>query len=87
MLSFDLQLYLSFSVSVVEVSMKKVKLNEDMNIWLKCFIYLFWLIDCLALNATFNGAGNKVDFVVWPVLYLHKDGPVLNKGVVQPIPQ
>jgi hypothetical protein len=32
MLSFDLQLYLSFSVSVVEVSMKKVKLNEDMNI-------------------------------------------------------
>ena len=34
---------------------------------------------------SYTRAGYKVDFVVWPVLYLHKDGPVLNKGVVQPI--
>ncbi|VDI77584.1 Hypothetical predicted protein [Mytilus galloprovincialis] len=33
---------------------------------------------------SYTKAGDQVDFIVWPVLYLHKDGPVLNKGVVQP---
>ncbi|VDH89820.1 Hypothetical predicted protein [Mytilus galloprovincialis] len=33
---------------------------------------------------SYTKAGDHVDFIVWPVLYLHKDGPVLNKGVVQP---
>ena len=36
---------------------------------------------------SYTKAGEIVDFIVWPVLYLHKDGPVLNKGVVQPIPK
>ncbi|MDP0588199.1 MAG: hypothetical protein QS748_02950 [Candidatus Endonucleobacter bathymodioli] len=29
--------------------------------------------------------GSKVDYVVWPPLYLHEGGPLLNKGVAQPI--
>ncbi|CAC5359619.1 unnamed protein product [Mytilus coruscus] len=32
----------------------------------------------------YTKTGDLVDFIVWPVLYLFKDGPVLNKGVVQP---
>lgn len=31
----------------------------------------------------FTKSGDKVMFVVWPALYLHKDGPVLYKGVAQ----
>ena len=27
--------------------------------------------------------GRTIEFVVWPVLLLHKDGPVLAKGTVQ----
>jgi hypothetical protein len=55
-------------------------------------VYIEWefsrdsTIDTNILQS-YTRAGNKVDFVVWPVLYLHRDGPVLNKGVVQPIPQ
>jgi hypothetical protein len=55
-------------------------------------VYIEWkfshnsTIDTNILRS-YTRAGNKVDFVVWPVLYLHKDGPVLNKGVVQPMPQ
>lgn len=33
---------------------------------------------------SYTKAGDRVDFIVWPVLYLHKGGPVLYKGVVQP---
>ena len=35
----------------------------------------------------FTNSGTDVDFVVWPALLLHDDGPVLTKGVVQPIKQ
>ncbi|KAL3878222.1 hypothetical protein ACJMK2_030589 [Sinanodonta woodiana] len=31
-------------------------------------------------------SGDTVDYVVWPALLLHKDGPVLTKGVSQPFP-
>jgi hypothetical protein len=29
-------------------------------------------------------SGDTIAFLVWPVLYLHKDGPILCKGVAQP---
>ncbi|XP_069131557.1 uncharacterized protein [Argopecten irradians] len=29
--------------------------------------------------------GERVGFLVWPALFLHKDGPLLCKGVVQPL--
>lgn len=32
---------------------------------------------------TYTKAGKIVDFVVWPPVVLHKDGPLLCKGVVQ----
>jgi hypothetical protein len=28
--------------------------------------------------------GNSIDYMVWPVLYLYKNGPMLSKGVAQP---
>lgn len=31
----------------------------------------------------FVKSGNKVKYVVWPALFLHKDGPLLYKGIVQ----
>lgn len=31
----------------------------------------------------FVKSGDKVKFMVWPALYLHKNGPLLHKGVVQ----
>ena len=31
----------------------------------------------------YTRSGNRVAFSVWPALYLHKDGPLLAKGVVQ----
>ena len=31
----------------------------------------------------FGKNGDKVKFVVWPALFLHEGGPLLNKGVVQ----
>ena len=31
----------------------------------------------------FVKSGDKVTFVVWPALFLHEGGPLLNKGVVQ----
>lgn len=33
----------------------------------------------------YSAKGTKVDYVVWPALYLHKDGPILLKGFVKPI--
>ncbi|XP_071124998.1 interaptin-like isoform X2 [Mytilus edulis] len=30
--------------------------------------------------------GRRVKFLVWPALFLHKGGPLLSKGVVQPLP-
>ncbi|XP_052719869.1 uncharacterized protein LOC128191702 [Crassostrea angulata] len=33
----------------------------------------------------FTKTGSKIDFLVWPVIRLHKNGPLLQKGVVQPI--
>ncbi|XP_052078894.1 myosin-9-like isoform X2 [Mytilus californianus] len=32
----------------------------------------------------YTRSGTSVEYVVWPVLYLHKGGPILSKGVVQP---
>lgn len=32
---------------------------------------------------SFTKNGQYVDFSVWPALYLHKDGPLLSKGIVQ----
>ena len=31
----------------------------------------------------FTKSGEIVEYVVWPALRLHKDGPVLYKGVIQ----
>ena len=31
----------------------------------------------------FTEDGTKVEFVVWPVMFLHKNGPLLCKGVAQ----
>ncbi|VDI02339.1 Hypothetical predicted protein [Mytilus galloprovincialis] len=31
----------------------------------------------------FVKSGNKVKYVVWPALFLHKDGPLLHKGTIQ----
>ena len=31
----------------------------------------------------FVQSGDTAQYVVWPALYLHKDGPLLYKGVVQ----
>ena len=33
----------------------------------------------------FTRTGKKVDFVVWPAVYLYKDGPLVHKGVLEPI--
>jgi hypothetical protein len=59
---------------------------HDPPVYIECEFSRDSTIDTNILRS-YTRAGNKVDFVVWPVLYLHKDGPVLNKGVVQPIPQ
>ena len=32
----------------------------------------------------YTKSGTLIDFTVWPVLYLHENGPVLSKGVVEP---
>lgn len=32
---------------------------------------------------SYTKGGDKVDYVVWPILYLHKGGPMLAKGVAQ----
>ncbi|XP_061184925.1 uncharacterized protein LOC133192937 [Saccostrea echinata] len=32
----------------------------------------------------YTKTGGYLDFVVWPALYLHENGPVLSKGVAQP---
>ena len=32
----------------------------------------------------YTRSGKSVAFSVWPALYLHKDGPLLRKGVAQP---
>jgi hypothetical protein len=32
----------------------------------------------------YTRSGKRVAFSVWPALYLHKDGPLLTKGVAQP---
>ncbi|XP_052773047.1 uncharacterized protein LOC128211936 [Mya arenaria] len=32
-----------------------------------------------------NANGDKFDFLVWPALLLHKDGPLISKGIAQPI--
>lgn len=29
--------------------------------------------------------GEKVKFVVWPAVFLHNSGPLVTKGVLQPI--
>lgn len=33
----------------------------------------------------FTKRGNVISFVVWPSLYLHANGPLMCKGVVQPV--
>ncbi|XP_061188657.1 centrosomal protein of 63 kDa-like [Saccostrea echinata] len=33
----------------------------------------------------FTKTGSKIDFLVWPMIRLHKNGPLLQKGVVQPL--
>lgn len=32
---------------------------------------------------SFTKIGQYVDFTVWPALYLHRDGPLLSKAIVQ----
>ena len=33
----------------------------------------------------FTKSGTRIDYMVWPVMYLHHNGPLLQKGVVQPM--
>lgn len=33
----------------------------------------------------YNDGGNKFDYLVWPALLLHRDGPLITKGIAQPI--
>lgn len=33
----------------------------------------------------FSRSGQKVDYNVWPALFLHKNGPLICKGVVEPM--
>ena len=37
----------------------------------------------LSRMRSFTKAGQFIHFVVWPTFFLHKDGPLLAKGVVQ----
>ena len=30
-------------------------------------------------------SGSKIDYIVWPVMFLHENGPILSKGVAQPL--
>ncbi|XP_062578560.1 uncharacterized protein LOC134240489 isoform X2 [Saccostrea cucullata] len=33
----------------------------------------------------YTKSGHIIDYVVWPAMYLHKEGPLLSKGVAQPL--
>lgn len=33
----------------------------------------------------YTASGKMLDFVVWPAIFLHENGPLLKKGVAQPI--
>ena len=35
------------------------------------------------LMRSYTQSGDVMDYVVWPVLYLHENGPLLSKGVMQ----
>lgn len=37
----------------------------------------------LSILKPFTKTGDTVHFMVWPVMFLHKDGALLNKGVAQ----
>lgn len=32
----------------------------------------------------YTKSGENVDFLVWPAVFLHKNGPIVQKGVLQP---
>ncbi|KAL3879688.1 hypothetical protein ACJMK2_031975 [Sinanodonta woodiana] len=32
---------------------------------------------------SYTMSGNYIDYVVWPAVYLYKDGPLMKKGVAQ----
>ncbi|KAL3879741.1 hypothetical protein ACJMK2_032027 [Sinanodonta woodiana] len=58
--------------------------------WLMCIqappIKLEFIPDNKAISKHFRHytrSGDKVEFVVWPALFLHDNGPVLSKGVIQ----
>ena len=33
--------------------------------------------------SAFTKAGDSVDYLVWPMMYLNENGPVMSKGVTQ----
>ena len=33
----------------------------------------------------YMSSGTVVEFVVWPAMFLHKEGPLIAKGVAQPV--
>lgn len=37
------------------------------------------------LYKAYTKSGQTIDYVVWPVMYLHEHGPMLSKGVAQPV--
>ena len=37
------------------------------------------------LYKPFTKSGNVCGYLVWPLLSLHKDGPIMKKGVIQPL--
>ena len=34
----------------------------------------------------YQKSGKRYNYIVWPVMYLHKDGPILTQGVAEPKP-
>ena len=50
-------------------------------------IHLEWNYECCSFDVSilkpFTENGDTIHYLVWPVMFLHKDGPLLNKGVAQ----
>ena len=50
-------------------------------------IHLEWNYEYCSFDVSilkpFTENGDTIHYLVWPVMFLHKDGPLLNKGVAQ----
>ncbi|CAC5426605.1 unnamed protein product [Mytilus coruscus] len=57
-------------------------LTSEKPMYMKWTFYQGDVIDSLSLE-NFKSEGTRVDFMVWPALYLFYGGPLLNKGFVK----